>query len=179
MALPIAYGSSQAREWIWAVAETYAAAVATARSFSPLQWAGDWIHTSAVTQAAAARFLIHWATVGSPMNSYILVTIWNRHWFSNKLDTSFGGQKKEMSSPWPMKLWLAEEKLVETANCLSISLLLFFLSIGMVGVDLGCISRDCIFCSPPDFTANYWPCDSALTNRTCTETLGATSESLA
>ena len=60
MAAPMVYVSSRAGHWIQASFETYAAAVA-----SHCTGSGDWTHTSAVTQAAAVRFLTHCATVGT------------------------------------------------------------------------------------------------------------------
>ena len=36
-------------------------------SFNPLHWAGDQTHTLAATQATAVGFLIHCATVGTPV----------------------------------------------------------------------------------------------------------------
>ena len=58
MATPAAYGSSQARDWIWAAAATYTG------SFNPLCWARDQTHTFAVTRDAAVGFLTQWATAG-------------------------------------------------------------------------------------------------------------------
>ena len=57
MATPMAYGSSQARDWIQDTAATYTAAVATLDPFPPLCLARDLTLTSAVTQATAVRFL--------------------------------------------------------------------------------------------------------------------------
>ena len=56
----MAYGSSQAREWIQATAVT------NVGSFNPLCWARDQTHVSEATQAAAVSFLTHRATVGTP-----------------------------------------------------------------------------------------------------------------
>ena len=65
MAAPTAYGSSQSRDWIQAVAVSYATAVATDGSFNLLHQAGGQTHTSAVTQTTAVRFLTYCATVGT------------------------------------------------------------------------------------------------------------------
>ena len=58
----MAYGSSQAWDWIPATASTYATAVAMSRPFNPLRQAKDQPHTSAGTKAAAVGFLTHCAT---------------------------------------------------------------------------------------------------------------------
>ena len=59
MATSMAYGGSQARDWIPATAAMYAAAVAKADSFNPLHQAGDQTCTSAATWNAAVRCLTH------------------------------------------------------------------------------------------------------------------------
>ena len=76
MATPEAYGSSLARDWIWATVTTYPAAAANSkiaasptRPFNPLLWARRQTHTSTVTRAAVVRFLIHCTTVGTPKAS--------------------------------------------------------------------------------------------------------------
>ena len=66
MATPMAYRSSQARDWIQAITVTYASAVATLDPFNPLHWAGGQTCTSPVTQAIAVRFLTHRTMVGPP-----------------------------------------------------------------------------------------------------------------
>ena len=58
------YGSSGARDWIWATAATYVTAAATLGSFNPLHWARGQTRISAETRATAVWFLTHWATVG-------------------------------------------------------------------------------------------------------------------
>ena len=65
LALHTAYRSSQVRHWIWAAASAYTAAVAMPDPLTPLYWARDWTHASAVTQATAFRFLTHCATAGT------------------------------------------------------------------------------------------------------------------
>ena len=76
--LPEAYGSSWARDWIWAVAATYTAAAAIPDPPNPLHQAGDQTHTSTVTWAAAVGVLTHCTIAGSleefliPMPSYVI-----------------------------------------------------------------------------------------------------------
>ena len=59
MAAPVAYGSSRARDWIWAAASAMLAALTDVQG-------QDQTFTSTVTQAAAVGFLNHCATVGTP-----------------------------------------------------------------------------------------------------------------
>ena len=56
---PMAYGSSQSRDWIWALATTYTAAVAR-----PDPWMYRWSGMA----SAALGFLTHSATVGTPLS---------------------------------------------------------------------------------------------------------------
>ena len=67
MATPKAYGSSQAKDWIWGATATHAKAVAMLDPFNPSCWARDWTYTAAATQAAAVWVLTHGATVGTPL----------------------------------------------------------------------------------------------------------------
>ena len=60
MAAPMAHGSSQARDLIQAAAVTYAG------SFKPLHLARGQTQTFAATHAAAAGFLTHCTTAGTP-----------------------------------------------------------------------------------------------------------------
>ena len=72
MAALTTYESSWARNWIRASAVTYAAAVANARSFNLLLWAGDQSPASTVIQAAVVRFLTHSATGGTPLHGVFM-----------------------------------------------------------------------------------------------------------
>ena len=65
MTVPVAYGNSQAESWIQAAAATYATAAATPDPFNPLHWARDWSWASAVTWAAAVWVLTHCTKVGN------------------------------------------------------------------------------------------------------------------
>ena len=73
MAVPMAYGTSQARDWIRATAATYAAAVAMLDPFNALQRAGDQTYASSATWAAAVRFLTHCATAGTPASTLFIL----------------------------------------------------------------------------------------------------------
>ena len=66
MAIPASYGSSQARDWIQAAAATYDTTSDNTQSINPLCCAGDQTCSPAATQAAAVKFLILCATVGTP-----------------------------------------------------------------------------------------------------------------
>ena len=68
MATPATYGSSWARDWIWAPAVTYDLCLncANARSFNPLCQAGDQTHASSVTWTIAVGFT-HCTTAGTPL----------------------------------------------------------------------------------------------------------------
>ena len=65
MAVPEAYESSWARDFIWAAAMTYP------KSFNPLCWARDWTCAFVATWAIAVRFLTYCATLGTP-DAYFL-----------------------------------------------------------------------------------------------------------
>ena len=80
MAAVMAHGSSQARDWVWAIAATcttaatYAAAAATMDPFNLLHPARDQTHISAVTQATAVGFLTHCTMVGTPSVYVLIIT---------------------------------------------------------------------------------------------------------
>lgn len=59
----VVYGNSQARDWVWAVAATYAATAATP---DPLTLARDRTYTSVATQYAIVGFLTHCGTTRTP-----------------------------------------------------------------------------------------------------------------
>ena len=61
MATPMAYGNSQARNWIWTAAATY---TAMQNPFNPLLWA-----SIAATWSTTVRFLNHCAIAGTPYYS--------------------------------------------------------------------------------------------------------------
>ena len=63
MATPVAYGRSQARDWIQAIVATYAAAAATP---DPLRQAQEQTHASVATSPAVVRFLTPCITAGTP-----------------------------------------------------------------------------------------------------------------
>ena len=65
MAAPSAYGSSQARDLIWAGAVTCATEAATPDALTHCAGAADGTYTSAVIWATAVIFLSHGATVGT------------------------------------------------------------------------------------------------------------------
>lgn len=71
MATSVAYGSSWARDLIWAAAATYATTTATPDTFKPLVWAGIRTYTSAVTWASVVGLLTHGATAGTPKLSLL------------------------------------------------------------------------------------------------------------
>ena len=58
---PTAYGSSQTRDWIQATA------AASPGPFNPFHWVGDQTCASEATLAIAVGFLIHCATVVTPL----------------------------------------------------------------------------------------------------------------
>ena len=66
MAAPKAYGSSWAKDWIWAAAVTYT------RPFNPLYQARNYTHSSETTQASEVGLLTHCATVGTPNVRFII-----------------------------------------------------------------------------------------------------------
>ena len=61
-----AHGSSQARDWIWATAATYAAIAAMLDPLTHCARPEDPILSTTATQAATVRFLTHCTTVGTP-----------------------------------------------------------------------------------------------------------------
>ena len=65
MATPMAYGSSQARDQIQALAINLHYRCDNVASSNPLCQAGNQTCISIATQAAAAMFLIHWTTAGT------------------------------------------------------------------------------------------------------------------
>ena len=65
MAVPVAYGSSRARDQIWAAAENYAITKAVQNPLTHCPEAGDRTRASAVTWAFAVGFLTHCTTVGT------------------------------------------------------------------------------------------------------------------
>ena len=62
---PAANGSSQARDWIWSLAVTYAKAVTMQDPLTHCAWK-DRNCISTATWAASVRSLMHHATVGTP-----------------------------------------------------------------------------------------------------------------
>ena len=71
MATAMAYGSSWARDWIWATAGTYTAAAASLDPLTHCAGPGDGICPSIVTRSAAFGFLTHCMTAGTLL-CYIL-----------------------------------------------------------------------------------------------------------
>ena len=69
MAIPTTYGSSQARDWIWAVDATYAPATTMPDPLT--HWARD------QTQAASVEFLTPGTTAGTPEFSYVFLILNN------------------------------------------------------------------------------------------------------
>ena len=68
MAVPTAYGSSCARDWIQATAVTYIAVVAMPDPLTHCTGPGiEWTHASPAMRATAVGFLTYWATAGTPM----------------------------------------------------------------------------------------------------------------
>ena len=86
MAAPTTYESFRARDWIWTVAATCAAAAANAGSFNPLCLAGDQTHDSTATGVSAVGFLTHYAPAGTPtlphfdsQSNWIIIRLSLRH----------------------------------------------------------------------------------------------------
>ena len=83
------YGHTQARDWIWVAAATYAAAASNIRSFNPLCLARDQTLASIETWAPAVGFLTHCATAGTPapiplmifMFSFIIDLQWSVNFY--------------------------------------------------------------------------------------------------
>ena len=78
MAAPMVYGSSWARDWIWAEIATYAAACSNSRSFNSLCQAGDRTHTSTASQVVAVRFLNHCVRVWTPQTYAFMPVLSNK-----------------------------------------------------------------------------------------------------